>query len=57
MSSYDRVGRLAQCFIGPTIMGQPAAVDQDLQNQATMLYLVDHKRKINRFFPGPEPVV
>ena len=29
---------------------------KDLQNQATMLYMVDHKENKRQIFPGPAPV-
>ncbi|HSO72797.1 MAG TPA: CBS and ACT domain-containing protein [Thermodesulfobacteriota bacterium] len=59
MSSYDRVREgwrnvfIRAYDINRDILPQ---LIKDLQNQATMLYLVDHKENKRQIFPGPAPV-
>ena len=59
MSSYDRVREgwrnvfIRAYDINREILPQ---LMKDLQNQATMLYMVDHKENKRQIFPGPAPV-
>ena len=59
MSSYDRVREgwrnvfIRVYNINRAILPQ---LLKDLQNQATMLYMVDHKENKRQIFPGPAPV-
>jgi acetoin utilization protein AcuB len=59
MSSYDRVREgwrnvfIRVYGINREILPQ---LIKDLQNQATMLYIVDHKENTRQIFPGPAPV-
>jgi acetoin utilization protein AcuB len=59
MSSYDRVREgwrnvfIRVYDINRDILPQ---LMKDLQNQATMLYMVDHKENKRQIFPGPAPV-
>ena len=59
MSSYDRVREgwrnvfIRAYDINRDILPQ---LIKDLQNQATMLYMVDHKENKRQIFPGPAPV-
>jgi acetoin utilization protein AcuB len=59
MSSYDRVREgwrnvfIRAYSINREILPQ---LMKDLQNQATMLYMVDHKENKRQIFPGPAPV-
>lgn len=59
MSSYDRVREgwrnvfIRAYDINRDILPQ---LIKDLQNLATMLYLVDHKENKRQIFPGPAPV-
>jgi acetoin utilization protein AcuB len=59
MSSYDRVREgwrnvfIRAYDINREILPQ---LMKDLQNHATMLYMVDHKENKRQIFPGPAPV-
>jgi acetoin utilization protein AcuB len=59
MSSYDRVREgwrnvfIRAYDINRSILPQ---LIKDLQNKATMLYMVDHKENKRQIFPGPAPV-
>jgi acetoin utilization protein AcuB len=59
MSSYDRVREgwrnvfIRAYDVNRDILPQ---LIKDLQNQATMLYMVDHKENKREIFPGPAPV-
>jgi acetoin utilization protein AcuB len=59
MSSYDRVREgwrnvfIRSYGLNREILPQ---LMKDLQNQATMLYMVDHKENKRQIFPGPAPV-
>jgi acetoin utilization protein AcuB len=59
MSSYDRVREgwrnvfIRAYDINRNILPQ---LIKDLQNKATMLYMVDHKENKRQIFPGPAPM-
>jgi acetoin utilization protein AcuB len=59
MSSYDRVREgWRNVFIRVYDINRETLPQliKDLQNQATMLYMVDHKEQKRQIFPGPAPV-
>jgi acetoin utilization protein AcuB len=59
MSSYDRVREgWRNVFIRVYEINRQTLPQliKDLQNQATMLYMVDHKENKRQIFPGPAPV-